>query len=44
MCTMPKAFPKELREDVIRVFRDFVAQVEKDFAYLAVVPQALAHH
>lgn len=34
MCTMPKAFPKELREDVIRVFRDsdaYVAQVAKDF-------------
>ena len=31
---MPKAFPKEFREDVIRVFRDSdssVAQVAKDF-------------
>jgi transposase-like protein len=34
MCTMPKAFPKELREDVIWVYRDFdasMAQVAKDF-------------
>jgi transposase-like protein len=34
MCTMPKAFPKEFREDVIRVYRDSdssVAQVAKDF-------------
>jgi transposase-like protein len=33
MCTMPKAFPKEFREDVIRVYRDSdasVAQVAKD--------------
>lgn len=31
---MPKAFPKEFHEDVIRVFRDSdasVAQVAKDF-------------
>jgi transposase len=31
---MPKAFPKEFREDVIRVFRDSdasMAQVAKDF-------------
>jgi len=31
---MPKAFPKEFREDVIRVYRDWgssVAQVAKDF-------------
>ena len=31
---MPKAFPKEFREDVIRVFKDSdasMAQVEKDF-------------
>ena len=31
---MPKAFPKEFREDVIRVYRDSdasVAQVAKDF-------------
>jgi len=31
---MPKAFPKEFRGDVIRVFRDsdaYVAQVAKDF-------------
>lgn len=31
---MPKAFPREFREDVIRVFRDSdtsVAQVAKDF-------------
>ena len=31
---MPKAFPKEFREDVIRVYRDCdasVAQVAKDF-------------
>jgi transposase-like protein len=34
MCTMPKAFPKEFREDVIRVFRESeasMAQVAKDF-------------
>jgi transposase-like protein len=34
MCTMPKAFPKEFREDVIRVYRDSgasVAQIAKDF-------------
>jgi transposase-like protein len=34
MCTMPKAFPKEFREDVIRVYRDSdasLAQVAKDF-------------
>lgn len=34
MCTMPKAFPKEFREDVIRVFKDSdasMAQVAKDF-------------
>jgi transposase-like protein len=34
MCTMPKAFPQEFREDVIRVYRDSdasVAQVAKDF-------------
>src|SRR3954451_11194288 len=34
MCTMPKAFPKEFREDVIRVYRDSdasVAQVARDF-------------
>jgi transposase len=34
MCTMPKAFPKEFREDVIRVYKDSdasVAQVAKDF-------------
>ena len=35
MCTMPKAFPKEFREDVIRVYRDSdasVAQVARDFS------------
>jgi transposase-like protein len=34
MCIMPKAFPKEFREDVIRVYRDSdasMAQVAKDF-------------
>jgi transposase-like protein len=34
MCTMPKAFPKEFREDVVRVFKDSdasMAQVAKDF-------------
>ena len=34
MFPMPKAFPKEFREDVIRVFRDSdasMAQVAKDF-------------
>lgn len=34
MFTMPKAFPKEFREDVIRVYKDpdsSVAQVAKDF-------------
>src|SRR6478735_2365748 len=34
MCTMPKAFPNEFREDVIRVFKESdasVAQVAKDF-------------
>src|SRR5690606_4400015 len=34
MCIMPKAFPKEFREDVIRVYRESdasMAQVAKDF-------------
>jgi transposase-like protein len=34
MCTMPKAFPKEFRKDVIGVYRDSdasMAQVAKDF-------------
>ena len=34
MCTVPKAFSKEFREDVIRIYRDSdfsVAQVAKDF-------------
>jgi transposase-like protein len=34
MCTMPKAFRKEFRADVIRVYRDSdssIAQVAKDF-------------
>jgi len=34
MCTVPKPFPKEFREDVIRVYRDSdasMAQVAKDF-------------
>jgi transposase len=34
MCTMPKAFPVEFRQDVIRVYRDSdasMAQVAKDF-------------
>jgi len=34
MFTMPKAFPKEFREDVIRVYKDSdssVAQVARDF-------------
>jgi transposase len=34
MCTMPKAFPKEFRQDVIRVYRTSdasMAQVAKDF-------------
>jgi transposase-like protein len=34
MCIMPKAFPKEFREDVIRVYRDSdasLAQVARDF-------------
>jgi transposase InsO family protein/transposase-like protein len=34
MCTMPKAFPREFRKDVIRVFRESdasIAQVAKDF-------------
>jgi transposase-like protein len=38
MCTMPKAFPKEFREDVIRVYRDSdasMAQVAKDFGISA---------
>ena len=35
---MPKAFPKEFREDVIRVYRDSdssVAQIAKDFGVSA---------
>lgn len=35
MCTMPKAFPKDFRKDVIRVFRDSdasMARVAKDFS------------
>jgi transposase-like protein len=38
MCTMPKAFPREFREDVIRVYRDSdasMAQVAKDFGISA---------
>ena len=38
MCTMPKAFPKEFRQDVIRVYRDSdasMAQVAKDFGISA---------
>jgi transposase len=38
MCTMPKAFPREFREDVIRVYRDSdasMAQVAKDFGVSA---------
>jgi transposase len=34
MCTMPKAFPREFREDVIRVYRESdasMAQIAKDF-------------
>ena len=34
MCPMPNAFPKEFREDVIRVYKDSdasMAQVAKDF-------------
>jgi transposase len=34
MCTVPKPFPKEFREDVIRVYRQSessIAQVAKDF-------------
>src|SRR5690606_18395277 len=34
MCILPKAFPKEFREDVIRVYRESdasMAQVAKDF-------------
>jgi transposase-like protein len=34
MCTVPKAFPREFREDVIRVYKSSdssVAQVAKDF-------------
>ena len=34
MCTVPKPFPKEFREDVIRVYRESdssMAQVAKDF-------------
>jgi transposase len=38
MCTMPKAFPREFRQDVIRVYRDSdasMAQVAKDFGVSA---------
>jgi transposase len=38
MCTMPKAFPREFRQDVIRVYRDSdasMAQVAKDFGISA---------
>jgi transposase len=38
MCTMPKAFPKEFREDAVRVYRDSdasMAQVAKDFGISA---------
>jgi transposase-like protein len=34
MCTMPKAFPMEFREDVVRVYKSSdasMAQVAKDF-------------
>ena len=42
---MPKAFPREFREDVIRVYRDSdasMAQVAKDFGISAVVSEAVA--
>jgi transposase-like protein len=38
MCTVPKPFPREFREDVIRVYRDSdssMAQVAKDFGISA---------
>jgi transposase len=38
MCTMPKAFPREFRQDVIRVYRDSdasMAQVASDFGISA---------
>ena len=38
MCTVPKPFPKEFRQDVIRVYRDSdasMAQVAKDFGISA---------
>jgi transposase-like protein len=38
MCTVPKAFPNEFREDVIRVYRESdstIAQVAKDFGVSA---------
>jgi transposase len=47
MSTMPKAFPNEFREDVIRAFRDSdasMAQVAKGLRDLAVVPEAVVDH
>jgi transposase len=38
MCAVPKPFPKEFRQDVIRVYRDSdasMAQVAKDFGISA---------
>ena len=38
MCTVPKPFPREFREDVIRVYRESdssMAQVAKDFGISA---------
>jgi transposase len=38
MCAVPKPFPREFREDVIRVYRDSdasMAQVAKDFGISA---------
>lgn len=42
VCTLPKAFPKQLPEDLIRVYRDsdaLMTQVGGGLRYLAVVPE-----
>ena len=42
VCTLPKALPKQLPEDVIRVYRDsdaLMTQVGEGLRYLAVVPE-----
>ena len=41
MCTMPKAFPKEFREDVIRVYRDSFPPSLRSGRTSAITPSCL---